>query len=132
MDKSVIIEKMGQANGIVDIEEIGYKSDFLVLRFFYEYDDDELDAARDYANTESSEEDDEDKWYNEYYKPYIIDIAVDEVRDTLEELVESQDVNAEYISYEPEMDDDSLEFIAVFTDRDNEFDIDDVLDELNL
>lgn len=132
MNKIKIIDYLRQSAGIEDVEEIEYKPGFLVLRFFYSYDNDELDAARDYADKESSTENSEDQWYDEYYLPYMMDLAVDEVRDDIEELVESEEINVEYISYELDRDDESLEFIAVFADDTNEFDIDKVLEELGL
>lgn len=132
MDKGKVIEHMRNSGCIGNVEEIEYKPDYLVLRFFYDFDDDEIEAAKDYANNESGEDSDEDTWYGEYYSPYLTDLAVDEVRDIIEELVENQDYNAEYISYELDKDDESMEFIAVFTDSDKEFEIDDVLDSLNL
>lgn len=132
MDKNQIIEKLKKAPGIQEVEEINYKADFLVLRFFYDYDEDELEAASDYANSQSDADDDEDKWYGEYYIPYIIDVAVDEVRDTIEEMVEELDISAEYVSYEPDKDDESCEFIAAFAAGGTEFDIDKILDELEL
>jgi len=132
MDNNKIIEALRQSQGIGLVEEIKYKPGFLVLRLVYDYDEDELEAAKDYANSQTSLEKDEDNWYDEYYIPYIIDLAVDEVRDTIEEIVEEMDIDAQYISYEPERDDESCEFIAVFTNKDTEYDIDDVLDEAGL
>jgi len=132
MDKSKIIEKLEQAPGVQGVEEIEYKPEFMVVRLFYTYDEDELEAAKDYANSQNDAEDDEDKWYDEYFIPYIIDLAADEMRDTIEEMAESMNLNAEYISYEPDRDDDSCEFIAVFADDGKEFDIDNVLDSIGL
>lgn len=132
MDNSKIVNALNQSQGIGTVEEIEYKPGFLVLRLIYDYDQDELDAAKAYANSQGNAEQDEDKWYDEYYIPYLIDLAVDEVRDSIEELVDEMDLNAQYISYEPERDDDSCEFIAVFGGKDTEYDIDDVLDEIGL
>ena len=131
MDKNKVQEYLKSQGILQEIEEIEYKKDFLVIRFFYDYDEDELGAAKEYANSQTDSED-EDKWYDEYYVPYLIDIAVDEIRDTMEEVVEELGVNAEYITYQPERDDDTCEFIAAFADSENEFDIDDILEELNL
>lgn len=132
MNKNNLIEQIRQSGAIVDVEEIEYKPDFLVVRFFYDYDEDELDAARDYANSETSSEDDEDKWYDEFYIPYIIDLAVDEVKDTIEEIVDKNSVGAEYISYEPGRDDKNVEFIAVFANEGIEFDIDEILESIGI
>lgn len=132
LDKNTIMERLKKSPGIEGVEEITYKPDFLVLRFFYDYDEDELEAATDYANSHSNADDDEDKWYGEYYIPYIIDVAVDEVRDTIEDMVEEMNISAEYVSYEPDKDDEGCEFIAVFAAGGEEFDIDNILDELKL
>ena len=131
MDKNKVIEFLKQSSGVGDIEEIQYKSEILVLRFFYDYDKDELEAAKDYANGKTNADDSEDVWYDEHFTPYIIDIAVDEVRDTLEELVDSTGLNVEYINYEPDRDDESCEFIAVFADEGKEFDIDKILESMD-
>jgi len=130
MDKNKIMEFLKQSQVIEDMEEIKYKPEFLVVKFFYNYDDDEIDAAKDFANSQSSQEENEDTWYDEHYIPYLIDIAVDEVRDTIEELVDKTGLNAEYISYEPDRDDVGCEFVAVFADEGKDFDIDEILDSL--
>lgn len=132
MDKNKILDILKQLPGIGDVEEIQYEPEYLVVRMFYDYDVDELEAARDYANSQSNAADDEDKWFSEYYIPYLIDLAVDEVRDSIEEIVDSRNVIAEYISYEPDREDDSCEFIAVFADEGKEFDIDDILDDIGI
>jgi hypothetical protein len=131
MDKNKILEVLNKSSELQSIEEIQYKPDFFVVRFFYGYDESEMDAAKDYANSQDNN-DDEDKWYDEFYLPYLVDIAVDEVRDIIEELVDNHNLSAEYISYEPDRDDDNCEFIAVFTNEDKEFDIDSILDELKI
>jgi hypothetical protein len=131
-NKERIVEVLKEGPGIGEIEVLEYKPEFLVLRFFYEYDDEELEAAKDYANNQVGTDDSEDVWYDEYYIPYIIDLAVDEVNDTIQEMVENMDLNVEFINYEPERDDERSEFIAVLTDSGREFDIDEVLKALDL
>ncbi|KPU44196.1 hypothetical protein OXPF_23640 [Oxobacter pfennigii] len=132
MDKNKILETLRQSQVVEDIEEIKYKPDFLVARFFYVFDSDETEAAQDYANSMSDQDENEDAWYEEHYIPYLIDIAVDEVRDVIEDMVDDTGLNAEYVSYEPDREDDRCEFLAVFADGDKEFDIDEVLDNLEI
>lgn len=132
MNKANVADRIRQSAGVGEVQEIQYKPEFLVLRLFYNYDEDELEAARDYADSESNESDSEDIWYDEYYLPYLTDLAVDEVSDTIEELVEDEDINAEYISYELDRDDEDLEFIVVFSDEGTDVDIDSILDSLGL
>ena len=132
MNKSVVLGQLKQSDVINDVEEIEYKPEFLVVRFFYKFDEDELEAARDYADSETDGKVDEKSWYDDFYIPYLTDISVDEVRDTIEDMVEELNLAAEYISYEPERDDTAIEFIAVFTDDGREFDIDQVLDSISI
>lgn len=130
MDRNSVMEMFKQYPVFEEVEEIGSKDGLLVLRFYYGYDDDELDAAREYADSETNIEEDEDKWYDEYYIPYIADIAMDEVRDTMEEMVERTGYNAEFVSYEPERDSERCEFAAVIADENREFDIEEILESL--
>jgi hypothetical protein len=132
MDKEKILDNLKQSAGVQDLKEIEYKQGYLVLQFFYEYDNDEIEAAKAYANNETNSEDSEDVWYDEYYIPYLIDIAVDEVSESLEDMVEKMDLNAQYVNYELERDDESCEFVAVFAENDVEFDIEDVLNEIGM
>jgi tRNA splicing endonuclease len=130
MDRNSVMEMFKQYPVFEEVEEIGSKDGLLVLRFYYGYDDDELDAAREYADSETNIEEDEDKWYDEYYIPYIADIAMDEVRDTMEEMVERTGYNAEFVSYEPERDSERCEFAVVIADENREFDIEEILESL--
>lgn len=130
MNKSKVLEMLKQSPGIQEVEEIQYDPELLVVSFFYDYDEDELEAARDYANTESGDE--EENWYSDYYIPYITDLAADEVRDSIEEIVDELGLNAEYISYEPDKDDESCEFVAAFSDEGREFDIDEIMESIGI
>lgn len=130
MDKNKIIDYIKNSPGIEDIEEIQYKPDFLVLDFYYAYDEDEMNSAKDFANSETDNGETNDAWYDEHYIPYLMDIALDEVGDTLQDAVEEMDLNVEFVNYELERDDESCEFIAVFAEKDVEFDIDEVLDSI--
>lgn len=120
-------------SGLSEVEQIEYKDDeIFVLRFFYDFDEDELSAAQAYAEEECEDDEDEEKFYD-YYVPYLNEIAVDNVQDIIEGLVEEKGLKAQYISYEVEIDEEDAytEFIAVVTE-DKEVDIEKVLDELEL
>lgn len=130
MDRNKVIDSIKNSPGVEDIEEIQYKPDLLVLNFSYVFDDDELNSAVNFANTESGGEEKNDAWYDEHYTPYLMDIALDEVSDTIQDIVEEMDLNVEYVNYEIERDDKFCEFIAVFSDKDVKFDIDEVLDSI--
>jgi len=132
MDKVKIIEFLKQ-NELSNIEEINYKENAVVVRFTYEFDDLEVEAAKAYANDESEDEEEGEIWYEEFFYPYLSDLAIDNVGEILEELMESRNIEAQFVSYEIDEEDYGYnEFIAVFTSKENEVDIEQVLEELNL
>ena len=132
MDKKKIIQILKE-NGLSEIEELNYEGDELVIRFFYDFDNPELEAARAYANDESEDEEEGDIWFEEFFKPYLSDIAVDNVGETIEDIMDKYDIGAQYISYGIDEDAYSYdEFIAVFYEKDNEIAIENILEELGL
>lgn len=130
MNKKEVIEFL-QENDLSDVEELSSKGKIFIFRFYYEFDEDELNGARGYANDESEDEEEGDDWKESYYLPYLNDIATDNVGEIMEEAMEEFDVNTQFISYDidPERE-DRCEFIAVFSKED--FDIEEVLEDLDL
>ncbi len=132
MDKKAIIEFL-RGNGIEEVEEIPYQEGKLILRFFYDFDEDELKAAKAYANDESNSEKQDDEWYEEYFIPYLSDVAIDNVGDLIEDVMESFEVDVQYVSYDIDKDNcDYNEFVAVIFEKDEDVDIDNILEELQL
>lgn len=132
MNKKGIQEYLAN-NGLTEIEEIEYKNDTYVLRFFYDFDEDEINAARAYANDESEDEENGDIWYEEFFLPYLSDVAVDNVGDMMEEIMEEFDTDAQFVSYEMDEEEYSYnEFIAAFYKKGEEKDIEDILEELEI
>ncbi|GLC32147.1 hypothetical protein [Clostridium omnivorum] len=132
MNKKGIQEHLAN-NGLTEIEEIEYKNDAYVLRFFYDFDKDEINAARAYANDESEDEENGDIWYEEFFLPYLSDVAVDNVGDMMEEIMEEFDIDAQFVSYEMDEEEYSYnEFIAAFFKKGEEKDIEQILEELEI
>lgn len=132
MNKKGIQEHLAN-NGLTEIEEIEYKNDAYVLRFFYDFDKDEINAARAYANDESEDEENGDIWYEEFFLPYLSDVAVDNVGDMMEEIMEEFDIEAQFVSYEMDEEEYSYnEFIAAFFKKGEEKDIEQILEELEI
>jgi hypothetical protein len=134
MEKEKLIDYLVK-NGLTDIEELPYKGKALVLRCFYDFDDEELKAARAYSNDEAGEdkEEESDSWYEEFFLPYLNDLAIDNVGEILEDTMEEFETGAQYISYEADMENhEYVEFIAVFFSDEDDVEIEKVLDELNL
>jgi hypothetical protein len=130
MNKKEILEFL-QDNDLIDVEQVSAKGKLYVVKFFYQFDEDELGGARGYANDESEDEEDGDDWKESYYLPYLNDVAADNVGEIIEEAMEEFDVNAQYVSYDIDRErEDRCEFIAVFSSED--FDIEEVLEDLEL
>lgn len=132
MDKNKIKEYL-EKNDFTDMEELSYKDNVMVLRFFYDFDDAELESARAYANDESEAEEKSEEWYEEYFLPYLNDLAIDNTGEIIEEAMEDLGVEAQYISYEADIENhEYCEFIAVFFNKEDDVEIEKVLDELNI
>ena len=124
---------MLEKNQLSQIEEVEYKEGAVVLRFFYDFDEDEIKAARAYSNDESEDEENGDAWYEEFFLPYLYDIAVDNAGEVVEEIMEELNVNAQFVSYEMDEEEYSYnEFIAVFCPKGNAIEIEQVLEELGM
>ena len=74
MDISEIREFL-EDNDLSDVEEIKQEDDYVLVKFYYDFDKEELAAAKTYSNEESDFESGSDEWYNEYYIPYLKEIA---------------------------------------------------------
>ncbi|CCC58089.1 MULTISPECIES: hypothetical protein [Caloramator] len=130
IDREKIIEFL-ENEGLSEIDVIDYKDeDVLVLNFFYTFDEAELEAAKQFAN-DNYEEDNEDVWYEEYFLPYLTDMAADNIRDIVDDLGEKFGVEGEFVLYEMDRDYHSeCECILALAEKGKDFDIEDILDEL--
>jgi hypothetical protein len=132
LDKKAIMQVL-EKNEFSQIEEIEYKEGTIVLRFFYDFDEDEIEAAKAYSNDESEDEENGDTWYEEFFLPYLFDLAVDNAGEVIEEIMEELDLDAQFVSYEMDEEEYSYnEFIAVFSPKGKGLEIEQVLDELEM
>lgn len=130
MNKEKIIEFL-ESNSLNDIEEIEYNGKAVVISFSFDFDDAELEAARAYANDESEDEEEGQIWYNDFFLPYLNELAIDNIGDIIEDLMEKEDIEAQFVSYEVDRENYGYnEFIAVFYENGTDIDIDEVLAEL--
>ena len=95
MKSSEIINYL-EDNDLADIEELKQKSNYIIIRFYYDFDKEEISAAKAYSTEESDFEPESDEWYKEYYIPYLRDIAVDNVESIIEEIMEEFEIEAKY------------------------------------
>ncbi len=132
MDKQKILTSL-EKEGFKEIDEIEYNKQIKVFNFFYVFDEVELDAAKDFANENYDEANGEDEWYDEFFLPYLVDMASDNVRDTLEDICEELELTGEFILYEPDRESyEQMEFVLVMANQDVEFDVDEIVEELEL
>ena len=132
MEKEKIVSFL-EKNDFSEVEELKKSENNLVVRFYYDFDEPELKAARAYANDECEEEEESDEWFEEFFLPYLNDLAIDNVGETMEEAMEELDLQIQYVSYEADIENyDYNEIIAVFYDKGEEIEIEDILDELDL
>lgn len=132
MKNEIIMEKLQEAS-LNDIEILKSEEEYVLLRFFYDFDDAELDAAKAYSNDESGKEEESEQWFSEFYIPYLEEISLDNVAEVLEELRDEEEMEVQFVSYEMEEEDvDYQEFIVLFKNKEKEIDIDTLLDELEL
>lgn len=131
MDISEIINYL-EKNDLTEIEELQQSSDNIVVQFYYDFDKDELNAAKSYSNEESDYESESDEWYNEYYIPYLNDIAIDNVESIIEEIIDEFEVEGKFKHIGMEKGNgDYSKFIAVFSESLNESELEDILNDCN-
>lgn len=132
MKKEKIIKYL-EENGLSDIEDLKYEGNAIALRFDFDFDEAEIKAAKAYANDESEDEEEEEgnTWYDDFFLPYLNELAIDNLGEVIEELMEELDLEAQFVSYEIDKENYNYnEFIAVFYEKGLEIDIDEVLEEL--
>ena len=117
MKSSEIINYL-EDNDLTDIEELKKKSNYVMLKFYYDFDKEEINSAKVYSTEESDFEPESDEWYKEYYLPYLRDIAVDNVESIIEEVMEEYEIEAKYKEIGMENGDSGyFKFIAAFSDE---------------
>ncbi|SMC20041.1 hypothetical protein SAMN02745134_01004 [Clostridium acidisoli DSM 12555] len=132
MEKTTVIEYL-KSNDFEDVEEIKYKDESLIVRFYYDFDDSEIEAASAYANDECEEESEGEIWYNKFFIPYLNDIVVDNVGEIIENCSEEFDLEAQFITYD--IDEEQIEYaeiIAEFANRGQEIDVEKAVDDLKI
>ena len=91
MDSSEIISYL-EENGLADVEEVKQDDKSVVIKFYYDFDKEEISAAKSYSNEESDFDAESDEWYREYYIPFLKDIAIDNSESIIEDIAEEFEV----------------------------------------
>lgn len=122
-----------EKEGLEEVDEIEYKDNIIVYDFFYSFDDAEIEAATEYANENCEDSKGEESWTEEFFLPNLTEMAADNVNDILEEMCNEFEVQGEFAAYELDRNShEKCEFIIVFGAKGAEFDIEKVMDELQL
>jgi len=111
-------------------------NDLGILRVVQDYHellhDDEIEAGKAYAKNQM-EEGDAEEVYTEYLTNYLVDLAVDDLGEIMEELIEEEGIDAQYLTYEMEADEmTSIQVAMLFSKGDLDSDLEDILDALEM
>lgn len=129
MDISEVREFL-EDNDLSDVEEIKQEDDYVLVKFYYDFDKEELTAAKSYSNEESDFEAESDEWYNEYYIPYLKDIAEDNVASIIEDVAEEFEVEGKYKALGMESGDlGYLRFLGIFSSELDEVEMEEILND---
>ena len=130
MNSKEIIDRL-EEEALLNVEELEYKDEFKVVKFTYQFDKEELESAKSYAMDESDFEVDSEECIIQSIIPYLQDICIDNVQDIVEEIAEDEEAIVQFIAYDMDFNDYTYcDFLAVFSEDD--FDIDDVLDDFRI
>lgn len=129
MDYQDIIEFL-EDNGVSEVEELRTDNDNMIIKFYYDFDKEELAAARAYANEESDVEEESDEWYRDWYLSYLYDIAKDELDETFEELNEEFNTSSLYkVLTNDASNSEYVKFIAIICDEEYDEDLEEELND---
>lgn len=124
------IKSFLEDNDLSDVEEIKQEDDYVLVKFYYDFDKEELSAAKSYSNEESDFEAESDEWYNEYYIPYLKEIAEDNVESIIEDTSEEFELEGRYKELGMESGDlGYLRFMAIFSEELDEAEMEDILND---
>lgn len=127
------IKEMLEKEGLDEIDQIEYKDDIQAYNFFYTYDEEELEAAKAFANESTEHNVNQKEWNEKYFLPFLMEIAADNVKDILGDICEELNLQGEYVAYE--IDEDSFEqceFVIVLSEEGKEINVDAIFEELGL
>jgi len=114
MNKQEIIEIL-EDNALENITEVKKHDHCFIIKFSYEFDELEIEGAREFANEDCEEKREGEQWYEEYFLPYLNDTAIDNINDIVDEISE---------------DYDSMNFLVAFYREVLPVDIDELIMEL--
>lgn len=129
MDSSEIISYL-EENGLADVEEVKQDDESAVIKFYYDFDKEEISAAKSYSNEESDYEEESDEWYREYYIPFLKDIAVDNAESIVEDVMDEFEVQCIIKDLGMESGESGyFKFVMAVSDNMDEAELEDILND---
>lgn len=117
-------------SGLSEIEELKASDNCIVVKFYYDFDKEEISAARAYANEESDLEEDSVDWYKDWYLSYLSDVAQDNVEEIIEELSEEFEAEVKFKSIEMDSNNSGyMKFMAVLSTDLEDLELEEVLND---
>lgn len=119
-----------EENGLNEVEEIKKIRGAAIIKFYYDFDGDELAAARSYADDESDFESESDEWFSEYYIPYLKDIATDNVEGICEDIIDEYELGCKYKDMGMQSGNgEYFEFVVAISEELEDSELEDILNE---
>lgn len=119
-----------ESNGLTELEVVKSTKEYIAVKFCYDYDKDEISAAEAYSNEEGDCEEGSTEWYENWYLPYLVDIAKDNIQEIVEDICEEFDVDGEFRQIEEY--ENHIEFfkgLVVFSADSTDIDFEDFPDQ---
>lgn len=124
-----------EENDLDDVAEvtISRKNTFVVKMNYY-FDDLEVEGAQAYADEECKEEKDSYDYYDEYFIPYLSDMAIDNVEEIVKDLSEDFEIEYQLLSFDMDMEEYQYNtfVVAFYSEKgeDGDFDLEDYITEI--
>ncbi|MBU5487836.1 hypothetical protein KQI77_06585 [Clostridium sp. MSJ-8] len=118
-----------EENGLSDCDVIKNSDDHIVVEFCYDFDNDEKQAAKSYANDESGMNSDSPEWMEDYYVPYLYDVAKDNIQEIIEDICDEYDLEAEFRKIDNADDSEYIKALVVFCTEECESDIEEIISD---
>lgn len=129
-NKEEIIEIL-EDNDLDNVKEIKKHDECFIIKFSYEFDDLELEGAREFADDECEEKNQGEEWYQEFFLPYLNDMAIDNINDIIDEIADDFSLDYEMLSFELSEDSyEEMSFLVAFYNKNIPISIDDLILEL--
>lgn len=131
MEKQSIIEFL-EDNNLTDIEEveIDAQDEVIAIKFFYDFDKDEISAAKSYASEETDYDENDTQWIATGIIPYLNDLAYDNVSEINEDLMEEFELIAKFKSEDISTSDYTYQKFYLIITEDDSIDLEDIIDNL--